>query len=74
MKNAGPSPMRGAKSPSKANVSPSRASPVRPSFVQSSAPHDFIDPIYENNDPIAVSIKSRVAEGSFMSVVKAKKE
>jgi len=66
--------MRATKSPSKSNISPSRASPVRPSFVAKSIAHDIIDPIYGNNDPITASVKMRINEGSFMSTVKAKKE
>lgn len=34
----------------------------------------MIDPIYETNDPIKSSINKRVAEGSFVSVVKGRKE
>ena len=51
-----------------------RGSVVKPSFVQQSTAKDIVDPIYDANDPITKSINKRSAEGSFMSVIKEKKE
>ena len=36
-----------------------------------SAAEDVVDPIYNNKDPIAASIKIRKDDGSHLSVVKA---
>ena len=39
--------------------------------LPASAAYDYVDPIYQNKDPIAVSIKMRKEEGSILSVIPA---
>jgi hypothetical protein len=58
----------GFNSPSKSGIKI-----FKPNFEQASAVEDTIDPIYENKDPISVSIKQRCEVGTFLSVKKSAK-
>ena len=61
--------------PPKMNIAESRSpgkKSFKPSFDVPSAEHDVVDPIYENKDPIATSVKQRMEQGSVMSLIKPK--
>lgn len=45
-----------------------------PNFERPSAQQEVIDPIYNNKDPIAVSVETRKKEGSILTVVRGKGE
>ena len=48
-------------------VSKSPNKMFKPDFSSSSAPKDITDPIYENKDPITISMKSRKDAGGILS-------
>lgn len=63
-----------AKAPPK--MTPESRSPgkrsFKPNFDVPSAEHDTVDPIYENKDPISISVAQRMEQGSVMSLIKPK--
>jgi hypothetical protein len=54
--------------------SPRKTLPVAPTYEAKSLANDIIDPIYENVDPIGVTNKARLAEGSPAAQVSGRKE
>jgi hypothetical protein len=66
----------GIKEPAAAQdaVSPRKSLNYVPKYEVKSLPNDVIDPIYENVDPISVTTKARIAQGSTASQVPGRKE
>ncbi len=46
----------------------------QPGFEIKSLENDKIDPVYENVDPIGVTNKLRIQEGSVVALIPARKE
>lgn len=78
MRSVEPRPMTTqSKLMAKKSRSPGIGSPskkFKPDFAPQSATEEVDDPIYSNKDPVAVSMKQRLAEGSILSVVRVKKQ
>ena len=60
--------------PQTAQVGKSPSRVFKPDFGTTSAAEEIADPIYENKDPICISMKVRKDNGGVLAVVKEKKQ